>query len=41
MAELLIKKCSGPMGWYSSLVGQTDPYLGDVGWGVHGDDHRL
>ena len=35
MAELLIKSCSDPMRWYSSLIGQKVPYLGDAGWGEY------
>lgn len=28
---LLIKQCADPMRWYARLVGQTVPYLGDLG----------
>jgi hypothetical protein len=34
MAErkrLLIKQCPDPMRWYAHLIGQTVPFLGDVG----------
>lgn len=27
--ELLIHKCSDPMMWYSGMVGQRVPYLGE------------
>lgn len=29
--KLLIKQCPDPLRWYASLIGQTVPYLGDVG----------
>jgi hypothetical protein len=31
MQVLLIKQCPDKMRWYAGLVGQTVPYLGDVG----------
>lgn len=35
MAQLLIKQCPDPMRWYSGMIGQKVPYLGDVGWGEY------
>lgn len=35
MALLLIKKCPDRLRWYSDLVGQTVPYLGDAGFGEY------
>ena len=31
MKELFIHQCPDPMRWYSELVGERVPYLGDVG----------
>jgi hypothetical protein len=28
---LLIKQCPDPCRWYAGLIGQTVPFLGDVG----------
>ena len=29
--KLLITGCRDPMRWYASLIGETVPYLGDMG----------
>ncbi|WP_143872547.1 hypothetical protein [Catenovulum sediminis] len=31
MKKLLIKQCPDPLRWYRRLIGQTVPFLGDVG----------
>jgi len=31
MQALLIKRCPDGMRWYSTKIGQTVPFLGDVG----------
>lgn len=31
MKKLLIKHCSDPFRWYAGLIGQTVPFLADMG----------